>query len=61
MELLLCRMILQNFIPEKKRKIDIQDGRHLQVVPILPTKFLVNWLFDSEVIWHFGLRRRISK
>ena len=47
---------------EKKRKIDIQDGGHgghlgfpigtilaisdLQVTPVLPTKFGVNWPFD---------------
>ena len=47
-------------VQEKKRKIDFQDGRHgghlefpigtiladfdLQVTPMLPTRFGVNWL-----------------
>ena len=48
-------------VPEEKRKIDFQDGGHLgfpigmilafldlQVTPMLPTKFQVNWTFDSE-------------
>ena len=50
-------------VQEKKRKIDFQDGRHgghlgfpigtvlatfdLQVTPMLPTKFGVNWHFGS--------------
>ena len=50
-------------VQEKKRKIDFQDGCHgghlgfsigtilaifnLQVIPMLLTKFLVNWLFGS--------------
>ena len=49
---------------EKKRKIDFQDGDHgghlgfpigtilatfdLQVTPMLPTKFQVNWLLGLE-------------
>ena len=48
---------------EKKRKIDFQDGRHgahlgfqigailaifdMQLTPMLPTKFQVNWPFGS--------------
>ena len=51
------------YVEEEKRKIDVQDRGHgghlgfaigtilavfdLQVVPILPTKFGVNWLFGS--------------
>ena len=51
-------------VQEKKQKIDFQDGRHaghletligtiltifdLQVTPMLPTKFQVNWPLDSE-------------
>ena len=47
-------------VQEKKRKIDFQDGGHLgfpigtilaifdlQVTPMLPRKFGVNWLFSS--------------
>ena len=50
-------------VKKKKRKIDFQDGGHrghlgfpfgtllaifdLQVIQILPTKFQVNWPFDS--------------
>ena len=50
-------------VQEKRRKIDFQDGRHgghlrfpigtilaifdLQVTPMLPTKFQVNWTFAS--------------
>ena len=44
-------------VQEKKRKIDFQDGGHLglpilatfdlQVYPMLPTKFQVNWPFGS--------------
>ena len=50
-------------VQEKKRKIDFQDGRDcghlgfpigtilaifdLQVIPMLPTKFRVNWPFGS--------------
>ena len=50
-------------VQEKKRKIDFQDGAHgghlgflilmilaisdLQVTPMLPVKFQVNWLFGS--------------
>ena len=50
-------------VQEKKRKIDFQDGHHgghlrspietnlanfdLQVTPMLPTKFRVNWPFGS--------------
>ena len=50
-------------VQEKKRKIDFQDGRHgghlgfqigtilaifdLQVIPMLPSKFGVNWPFGS--------------
>ena len=51
-------------VQEKKRKIDFQDGCHgahpgfmigtilaifdLQVTPMLPSKFGVNWLFGSR-------------
>ena len=51
-------------VQEKKRKIDFQDGRRgghlgfsfgtifamfdLKVIPLLPTKFQVNWPFLSE-------------
>ena len=46
-------------VQEKKFKTDFQDGRHgrnlgfpiatiLQVTPMLPTKFRVNWPFSSE-------------
>ena len=48
-------------VQEKKRKIDFQDGGHLgfpiglilavfdlQVTPMLPSKFGVNWPFGSE-------------
>ena len=51
-------------VQEKKRKIDFQDGCHgghlgfpigtivaifyLQVTPMLPSKFGVNWPFSSE-------------
>ena len=50
-------------VEENKQKIDFQDGRHgghlgftigmilaifdLQVTPMLPSKFGVNWLFGS--------------
>ena len=47
-------------VQEKKRKIDFQDGRHLeflvrmilaifylQVIPMLPTNFQVYWPFGS--------------
>ena len=52
------------FVQEKKRKTDFQDGRHggylgfpigtilaifdLQVTPMLPTKFRVNWRLLQE-------------
>ena len=51
-------------VKEKKRKINFQDGRQgshlggqirtilaifdLQVIPMLPAKFRVNWLYSSE-------------
>ena len=48
-------------VQEKKRQADFQDGGqlgfpigtilaifHLQIVPILPTKFRVSWPFGSE-------------
>ena len=60
-------ILLMNFesialsVPEKKFKIDFQDGRNLrfpigmiwviidlQDTPMLPTKFRVNWPFGSE-------------
>ena len=52
-------------VQEEKRKIDFQDGGHLgfpirpilatfdlQVTPMLPTKFQVNWAFDSSYFSH---------
>ena len=62
------------WVQEKKRKIDFQDGHHgghlrfwirtilaifdLQVTPMLPTRFRVNWPFSSGKIdfqdGHYG-------
>ena len=61
------------WVQEKKQKIDFQDGRHgrhlgfpirmisavfdLQVTPMLPTKFQVNWPFGSGG----GAKNRFSR
>ena len=59
-------------VQEKKRKIDFQDGDHLgypigtildifnlQVTPMLPTKFRVNWFRGAGEVVFYRLRSSI--